>query len=145
MSSYGAYYYSSAKPEGKVEGRSSPPPTRYGDRPGTASRFQRRRSVTPPDGERRVPYYQEMERPKNPGSTDQKLHSSYLAERPVTAVPYISPRTAPPPQSASPTRPPERKRAESPDPSIVSDLSEPEIKPNYSTVDYYTYSKCLER
>lgn len=150
MSSYGAYYYSSAKPESRTDApsrreevRSPAPSGRYSDRPGTAARgYQKRRSITPPDGERGrpVPYYQqEMERPGNPGSNQERTYQDY---RPVTAYQPASSNQPFTPQEA---RPPERKRAESPDPSIFSEISEPEIKPNYSSVDYYTYSKCLER
>lgn len=155
MASYGAYYYSTSKPEPRADApsrreevRSPPPPSRFGDRPGTAARhYQRRRSITPPDGERArsVPYYQqEMERPGNPGSTQERGGAGgvYYDQRPVTAyqpVPQNTPYTPPA------TRPQGRKRPDSPDPSVFSEISEPEIKPNYSPVDYYTYSKCLER
>lgn len=150
MSSYGAYYYNTGKNDARGEGgprRESPPPA---TRPGTAARFgARRRSITPPDGERRPPYYQEVERPRNPGSFDERNHTSYT-ERPTTAYhPHHAPPTAVtsiqplPPEPVG--RQPEMQRPDSPDLSEVSEVSEPEIMPNYCTVDYYTYSKCLER
>ena len=144
MSSYGAYYYNTGK-QGGTDASSrrseSPPPGRYADRPGTAARFgARRRSITPPESERRIPYYQEVERPRNPGSHDERSHTSHI-ERPSTA--YVPPMATAAASVAAPVSEPDR--ADSPDPSEVSDITEPEIKPNYSTVDYYTYSKCLER
>lgn len=153
MASYGAYYYSGTRPETRADPRSDAPSkkeeirppivNRYTERPKTPA-YTRRRSITPPDTERK-PAYLEQERPKNPAapytSVEDRATTSY-GERPTTS--YVPPQTAalytPPP-----ARPPERKRAESPTVSIYSELTEPEIKPNYTNVDFYTYSKCLER
>lgn len=147
MSSYGAYYYNSAKPDAKADESRSPGYAKADDRPVTAaaSRYQnRRRSITPPDGERRVPYYQEMERPRNPGANDERSRHAY-SDRPGTA--YVPPNQSAvmPTDSPSAGRNQERKRLDSPDPSMLSDISEPELRPENSTVDYYTYSKCLQR
>lgn len=142
MSSYGAYYYNTGKGGSDGGGRRDSPTSL---RPTTASRAgARRRSITPPDGERRPPYYQEVERPRNPGSHDERSHASYM-ERPKTAYNSNAPSAAAPSQQDLSVQQAERARADSPDLSIVSDISEPQISPNYSTVDYYTYTKCLER
>ncbi|XP_067949875.1 uncharacterized protein [Watersipora subatra] len=141
MASHGAYYYNTGKTDNKSDAgssrRESPTPRSYADRPVTAARFGRRRSITPPPDERKVPYYQEIERPRNPGSHDERSHNMH-SERPMTAQ-------APRANIAAPEAHEAVERANSPDPSELSEISEPEIRPNYTTVDYYTYSKCLER
>lgn len=144
MASYGAYYYSGTRPETR-DARSDIPArkeeNKYTERPKTPAAYTRRRSITPPDLDRRPGY--DIERPKNPGYVDERLTTSY-GERPMTS--YVPPQTATP-YTPPPNRPPERNRAASPAMSLLTELSEPSeaIKPNCTTVDFYTYAKCIER
>lgn len=157
MASYGAYYYSGGRPETRQEAHRpdavskkeevrSPAPSRY-DRPKTPGTYSSRRRSPSPSSEERVPYTSvtyDQERPRNPGSMEEReraVTASY-GDRPTTAYNSINQSST---EVRQISRPPERVRPASPDVSIFSEITEPEIKPDYTTVDFYTYSKCLER